>query len=59
MNPGYIWVPYIIAETIPVVVSGTFSPNSSSSRYSTKIIITKNQIRKSKIEKILNEKPSI
>lgn len=52
LKPGLIFVPYLIAESIPVIISGTFSPKSLlKSRYATKMINNKFYSNK-KINKI-------
>jgi hypothetical protein len=49
LNPGYVWVPYIIVDK-PAIVESNFNPAMSiSSRYSSIIINTKIK----KIKKIL------
>jgi len=59
--PGIVWMPYVMAQTVSVVScvgtsSSMYSHKTLTSRYSTIFIKSKNLIRKSKIEKILNEK---
>lgn len=54
-NPGIIWVPYIIKQLPPTIISGAFNPSTGlKSRYT--IIFSKNHIRIRKIKNILKEK---
>jgi hypothetical protein len=53
MNPGYVYVPYVIS-TVAATVSG-FTPNKNiRSRYSVRGYWTKQYNRMSKIKKILS-----
>ena len=50
LNPGYVWVPYIIVDN-PVILDSNFSPKMSlSNRYSSTIMINP---KIKKIKKIL------
>jgi len=52
IEPGYVWVPYILAESKPVVMDSNFSPKMSlRSRYG--VTETKPQKRSRKIKSIL------
>ena len=52
IEPGYVWVPYIILESKTVVVDSNFSPKMSlRSRYG--VTETKPQKRSRKIKSIL------
>jgi hypothetical protein len=51
INPGYVWVPYII-ENKPVLIDSNFNPSSSiKNRYG--VVETVPQKRSKKIKKIL------
>ena len=52
IEPGYVWVPYII-QTSPVVIDSNFNTTSIKSRYG--VIETKPQIRSRKIKNILKK----
>jgi len=42
LKSGYIFVPYILAESTPTIISGSFSPKSLlKSRYSTTMVDNK------------------
>ena len=52
LNPGYVFAPYILKETIPILVDSNFSPFSKiSSRYG--VVETIPQKRCRKIKSIL------
>jgi hypothetical protein len=52
IEPGYVWVPYIIEESVPIVVDSNFNPSLSlKNRYG--VLETKQQRRSKKIKKIL------
>jgi hypothetical protein len=54
-DPGYIWVPYIMQETVQVIDSN-FNPKMlKNSRYSVVAIKTRQERRIEKIDKIINE----
>jgi hypothetical protein len=53
LNPGYVWLPYIIVDK-PVIVESNFNPAMSiSSRYSSTNIQTMVNPKIKKIKKIL------
>ena len=52
IEPGYVWVPYIIEESVPIVVDSNFNPSLSlKNRYG--VLETKKERRSKKIKKIL------
>ena len=51
---GYIWVPYIMQETVQVIDSN-FNPKMLKNRYSVVAIKTRQERRIEKIDKIINE----
>jgi hypothetical protein len=51
IEPGYVWVPYIIKESDPILVDSNFNPKMSLSRYG--VTETKQQRRSKKIKKVL------
>jgi len=52
IEPGYVWAPYIIKESEPIVIDSNFNPKSVlKSRYG--ILETKQQRRSKKIKKVL------
>ena len=54
-DQGYIWVPYIMQETVQVINSN-FNPKMlKNSRYSVVAIKTRQERRIEKIDKIINE----
>jgi hypothetical protein len=54
-DQGYIWVPYIMQETVQVIDSN-FNPKMlKNSRYSVVAIKTRQERRIEKIDKIINE----
>jgi hypothetical protein len=54
LNPGYVWVPYLIVNCNPTVVESNFNPAMSiSSRYSSTNIQTMINPKIKKIKKIL------
>ena len=61
-NPGYVWVPYIMTQSVATVSESNFHPKKSltsryvqtvASRYGT--ILSKNQSRVEKAKKILEK----
>lgn len=62
-NPGYIWIPYIMTQSVATVSESDFKPRKSlaskyvqtvASRYGT-FILSKSQSRVEKIKKILEK----
>jgi hypothetical protein len=62
-NPGYVWVPYIMTQSIATISESDFNPNKSltsryvqtvASRYGT-IILSKQKSRVKKAKKILEK----
>ena len=53
-DPGYVFVPYIIQETVQVIDSN-FNPKMLKGRYSVVAIKTRQERRVEKIDKIINE----
>jgi hypothetical protein len=53
ISEGYVFAPYILASTYPLDIPNFSSKVSISHRYVTTSIIPINEIRKSKIEKII------
>jgi hypothetical protein len=62
-NPGYVWVPYIMSQTVSTISESNFNPKKSissryvqtvASRYGT-IILSKQQGRVNKAKKILEK----
>jgi hypothetical protein len=62
-NPGYIWVPYIMTQSVAIVSESNFNPKKTwtskyvqtvASRYGT-IILSKGQSRVEKAKKILEK----
>jgi len=52
INPGYVWVPYII-ENKPVLIDSNFNPSSSIKNRYGGVVETVPQKRSKKIKKIL------
>jgi len=51
ISQGYVWVPYIIVTTTPIIASAVFSPSQSlKSRYS---IWNKSELRNESLNKLL------
>jgi hypothetical protein len=57
INPGYVWLPYIVVYDAVVVIDSTFRPNKTiSSRYSTVQVLQNRQKKRSiKIKKIIEK----
>ena len=55
INPGLIWVPYIIENHITTISDHGFTPSHTlTSRYSQSIKISKAETRKDKIKDVLS-----